>query len=160
MSLDNPHLDEFTEEVEAATRWSRLAARLVDGLVWFAPLPLLLFPCLGILAAAGAWIAILIGQIWLLVTRGQTLGKRAMDIYIIRTEGGIPNPGWLLVREFSIPAAVGILQYAGRNDPSPIGQVVQFLLLFSGLIDVLFIFGPTRRCLHDYLAGTHVVKIG
>lgn len=26
------------------------------------------------------------------------------------------------------------------------------------LIDVLFIFGPTRRCLHDYLAGTHVVR--
>ena len=40
----------------------------------------------------------------------------------------------------------------------PIGQSFQGLLGFLWLIDSLFIFGPTRRCLHDLVAGTHVVK--
>ena len=37
-------LPDDAPEVEAATRWSRLAARLVDGLLFFAPLPLLFMP--------------------------------------------------------------------------------------------------------------------
>ena len=145
-------------EVEAATRWSRLLARVIDCLVFLAPIPFLLFPCLGGILAILGWLAILGYQIWLLVARGQTIGKRAMDIYIMRTVGGIPNVAWLLVREFSIPVAVGILRYAGHKDPSPIGQAIQILLGFSWVIDSLFIFTPTRRCLHDYVAGTHVVK--
>ena len=28
-----------------------------------------------------------------------------------------------------------------------------------GLVDVLFIFGKERRCLHDLLAGTRVVNV-
>jgi uncharacterized RDD family membrane protein YckC len=156
---ENPFLSANTE-VEAASRWSRLAARLLDGLAFLAPLPLLVVPCLGALVALLAWAALLIGQVWLLVTRGQTLGKKAMDIYIMRSDGGLPHVGWLLLREFAIPAAVGILRYAGHQDPSPVGQAFQGLLGFVWLIDALFIFSPTRRCLHDLVAGTHVVKLG
>lgn len=155
----NPHLND-SAEVEAATRWSRLAARIIDGLLVFAPLPFLFVPCLGVVVALLGWLAILVGQLWLLVTRGQTLGKKAMNIYIMRTHGGLPNPGWLLVRELSIPLTVGILRYFGHNDPSPVGQALQFLLGFAWLVDSLFIFSPTRRCLHDHVAGTHVVKVG
>lgn len=157
--VSNPYTGDVAE-VEAATRWSRFLARLVDGLVCFAPLPFLFIPCLGAAVALLGWLAILIAQIWLLVTHGQTIGKKAVNIYIMRTNGGIPNIGWLLVRELSIPIAVGILRYTGHNDPSPIGQALQFLLGFVWLIDSLFIFSPTRRCLHDYVAGTHVVKVG
>jgi uncharacterized RDD family membrane protein YckC len=152
-------LQEEPPEVEAATRWSRLAARLIDGLVCFAPLPLLFFPCIGSLGALLGFAGILAAQVWLLVTRGQTLGKKAMAIAIIRSDGGVPPVGWLLVREFAIPLAVGILRYGGHNDPSPVGQVFQFLLGFVWLIDSLFIFSPTRRCLHDLVADTHVVKV-
>jgi uncharacterized RDD family membrane protein YckC len=155
----NPFLGDVPD-VEAAKRWSRFLARLIDGLVVFAPIPLLFFPCLGSIAALLGWLAILIGQVWLLVARGQTIGKKAMGIYIMRADGGLPNPGWLLVRELSIPMAVGILRYTGQHDPSPVGQALQFLLGFVWLIDSLFIFSPTRRCLHDYVAGTHVVKVG
>jgi len=28
-----------------------------------------------------------------------------------------------------------------------------------GLVDILFIFGKERRCLHDLLAGTRVVNV-
>jgi uncharacterized RDD family membrane protein YckC len=110
-------------------------------------------------AALGLLVAIFIGQLWLLVTRGQTIGKKYMQIYIMRSDGELPNVGWLLVREFAIPAAVALFRYAGHNDPSPIGQVFQVLLCFVWLIDCLFIFGPTRRCLHDLAAGTHVVVV-
>jgi uncharacterized RDD family membrane protein YckC len=158
MTLNAPQDD--VPEVEAATRWSRLAARLVDGLICFAPLPLLFFPCIGSLGALLGFAGILAAQVWLLVTRGQTLGKKALDITIIRSDGGVPNVGWLLVREFAIPLAVGIFRYVGHNDPSPAGQVFQFLLGFVWLIDSLFIFSPTRRCLHDLVADTHVVKVG
>jgi len=153
---ENPFLS-ANAEVEAASRLSRLAARFLDGLLLFAPLPLLF---MGVPAMLLGFAVLLIGQIWLLVSRGQTLGKKALDIYIMRSDGGLPHVGWLLLREFAIPAAVGLLRYAGRHDPSPIGQAFQVLLGFVGLIDILFIFSPTRRCLHDLVAGTHVVKLG
>lgn len=159
METRNPHIVDFDQPIEAASRLSRFFARLVDGLVWLAPIPLLLVPCLGPLVALGLWLAILVGQIWLLVTRGQTLGKQFLKIYIMRTNGGIPNVGWLLIREFALPAAVAIFRYAGHNDPSPIGQAFQVVIGFTWLIDSLMIFGSTRRCLHDHIAGTHVVNV-
>jgi len=158
MAFHNPHLSDPGRAVEAATRMSRFLARLVDALIWFAPLPLLIFPCLGAMAALGLLAAILAGQLYLLITRGQTVGKHFMNIYIMREDGSIPNVGWLLIREFALPAGVGFFRYFGHNDPTFVGQGFQGLLSFVWLIDSLFIFGPTRRCLHDLVAGTHVVK--
>ncbi|MBL0311832.1 MAG: RDD family protein [Holophagaceae bacterium] len=158
MSLPNPHLDEAAHEIEAATRVSRLAARLVDGLVWFAPLAFILFPCLGPIVLLVGWLGILIIQIWLLVTRAQTIGKRAVGIYIMRTDGTIPHIGWLLAREFAIPMVAGLLQYMARVNHDVAGVFFGVAGSLLWLIDTFFIFGPTRRCLHDYLAGTHVVK--
>jgi len=158
MAIENPHTQGPGQQVEAASRSSRFLARLIDGLIWFAPLPLLLLPCLGALGAVVLLLAIFFGQLWLLVTRGQTLGKQAMKIYIMREDGELANVGWLLLREFAIPAAVLVLRLGGRRDPSVLGQAFQALLGFVWLIDVLFIFGGSRRCLHDYVAGTHVVK--
>lgn len=158
MPIENPHLSD-AQEIEAASRWSRLAARLVDGLVWCAPLPFIFFPCLGAIVLLAGLAAILIAQIYLLVTRAQTLGKKALGIYIMRSDGSIPHIGWLLVREFGIPAIALFLQFFGSRDRTASGH----LLIVAGslvyLVDVIFIFGPTRRCLHDFLAGTHVVKV-
>ena len=159
MTFRNPHLLDPGQTVEAATRMARFLARVIDTLVWFAPLPIMIYPCLGAMVALGLLLAILIGQVWLLVTRGQTIGKQVLGIYIMREDGDIPNVGWLLVREFAIPAAVALFRYAGHNDPTMVGQAFQVLLMFLWLIDALFIFGPTRRCLHDLVAGTHVVKV-
>ncbi len=158
MSDENPHLDGDTQEIEAASRWSRLAARLVDTLVWLAPLPFVFFPCLGPILVLAGILGIFVAQVYLLVTRAQTLGKKAMGIYIMRTDGRIPHIGWLLVREFAIPAIALFLQFFGTRDRSPSGQVLITLGSLVYLVDVIFIFGPTRRCLHDYLAGTHIVK--
>lgn len=96
----------------------------------------------GLLAVAG--IALAIVQIWMLVKRGQTLGKRMLDIRIVRfaDEG---NPGFasaVLLRAI-VPGVIGALPYVG--------------MVFA-LVDICFIFRADRRCLHDLIAGTKVVK--
>ena len=159
MSPDTPHIDDASPEVEAATRWSRLAARFIDYLIWFAPLAFFFFPCLGPIVILLGWLGILIAQIWLLVTRAQTIGKKAMDIYIMRTDGTIPHIGWLLVREFAIPLLAGLLQYMAQVNHDLAGLFFSVAASLLWLVDTLFIFGPTRRCIHDYLAGTHGVKV-
>lgn len=155
----NPHLLDPGQPIEAATRLSRFLARLVDAILWLAPLPLVFIPCLGGLAAMALGIGILVGQIYLLITAGQTLGKRYLGIYMMRSDGSIPNIGWILLREFALPALVALLRFGGHRDPTLVGQAFQASLGFLGLVDALFIFGPTRRCLHDFVAGTHVVKV-
>lgn len=76
---------------------------------------------------------------------GQSIGKFALDIKIV----GFPNeenPGFVrafLLRSF-IPHLLGLIPLWGT---------------IPLLIDVLFIFSPSRRCLHDIVAGTKVVKV-
>lgn len=84
------------------------------------------------------WIALKIIQWNLIATRGQSLGKMLLFIRIVNVNGEIPGfisgvilRNWLRAALSTIP-------------------------LF-GLIDVLFIFTESRRCIHDYLAGTRVV---
>ena len=159
----DPNLNQDTYEVEAATRLSRLGAALLDALVGFAPVGViaLLLPMallsrgsgalLVIIALAGvAALAVLVTQIVLLVRHGQTIGKRALGIRMITSDGSTPNI-WRVFFLRWLPFAV-------------VGAVVEVVLKVKGsgsiihLVDVLLIFQPTRRCLHDLFADTHVIK--
>jgi uncharacterized RDD family membrane protein YckC len=159
----DPHLTQDTYEVEAASRLSRLGAALVDALAGFAPLGALaiLAPgalltghigsVMGLIAVAGVVaLAVLITQIVLLVRHGQTIGKRALGIRMITSDGEIPGI-WRVFFLRWLPLAV-------------VGAVVEMVLKVRGsgsiihLVDVLLIFQPTRRCLHDLFADTHVIK--
>ncbi len=159
----DPHQPQDTFEVEAATRLSRLGAALVDVIVGFAPLGAiaLLVPgalltgrigslMIVILVAGAISVAVLITQIVLLVKHGQTIGKKALGIRMITSDGEIPSI-WRVFFLRWLPFAV-------------VATVVQMVLKKPGsgsiihLFDVLFIFQPTRRCLHDLFADTHVVK--
>jgi len=152
-----------TYEVEAATRLSRLGATVVDGLVLALPaialailVPMALMggrvaSMLVILALSLLFLlALLITQIVLLVKYGQTLGKRALGIRMITSDGEIPSI-WRVFFLRWLPFAV-------------VATVVQMVLKVQGigsvihLMDVVFIFQPTRRCLHDLFADTHVIK--
>lgn len=97
---------------------------------------------LALLALAGIGLAIV--QIWMLVQRGQTLGKRMLDIRIVRFSDQT-NPGFVSVvlLRAVVPGLIGALPYVG--------------MVFT-LVDICFIFRSDRRCLHDHLAGTKVVK--
>lgn len=79
----------------------------------------------------------------LLVRRGQTIGKRLLAIRIVRPDGGRVAPGRLLGLRYGIGFAVSAVPLVG--------------VLF-GLVDALLIFRADRRCLHDIIADTIVVR--
>lgn len=81
---------------------------------------------------------------WLL-RNGQTVGKKITGIKIIDSAGKIPTLGKTFGYRFLIPAFMASLPVFG-------------ILLW--LMDVLFIFGKKRKCIHDYIADTKVVFAG
>lgn len=148
--------------LELASRWLRLGAALLDsiiGTLFAAPGLIMLFsagvfstpdsPNPALLLAGGVVIGtallLLLGiQIYLLVTRGQTLGKKFLGIKIVSYEDE-SNPGF--VKVFLLRILVNGL----------IGAVPFIGMLYT-LTDLLFIFREDRRCIHDLIAGTKVVK--
>jgi uncharacterized RDD family membrane protein YckC len=90
-------------------------------------------------------LALILVQITLLTRRGQTLGKIALGLRIVRMADG-SNPGFrhALVLRALVPALIFALPFVGR---------------FFALIDLLTIFGDDSRCLHDVIADTKVVEI-
>jgi uncharacterized RDD family membrane protein YckC len=138
-----------------AGRGDRLVAVVLDAIL--VALPILAILCLrrGVSQAVLGGAHLRLGLIalvpclvvlqWLLLSlRGQTLGKMAMGLRIVREED-CGNPGFLravLMRLF-VPRLIKLVPVLGT--------------LF-GLADVLSIFGEERRCIHDRIAGTKVVE--
>lgn len=93
----------------------------------------------GVLAALG----IAIYQ-WVLITRtGQSLGKKWLGIRIERIDGARLTFGTGVFLRNWVPKLIGAVPYLGA--------------LFH-IIDCLFIFRDDRRCIHDHIAGTRVVR--
>ncbi|MFN7959328.1 MAG: RDD family protein [Holophagaceae bacterium] len=159
----DPYQTQETYDVEAATRLSRLGAALLDGLVFaipgiglaiLVPMALVGGKLASMMVILGAALLVLLGllitQIVLLVKHGQTIGKKALGIRMITSDGEIPSL-WRVFFLRWLPFAV-------------VATIVQMVLKVQGigslihLMDVVFIFQPTRRCLHDLFADTHVIK--
>lgn len=129
----------FTSKSELASRGSRLAASLVDALLpggialaaFFIGQPLFFF-----LAA----ICLIVYQVYLLADRGQTIGKKMMNIKIV-TWGGDANGGF----------STNVLKRVILN------AIISIVPLYA-LVDIFFIFREDRRCCHDLLASTKVVQ--
>jgi uncharacterized RDD family membrane protein YckC len=104
----------------------------------------------GRMAQARGWFALGIALVatvqgTLLTWMGQTIGKRALGVRIVRFRDG-GNPGFVravLLRSV-VPGLIAGLTCLGN--------------VFV-LIDILNILGEERRCLHDYLAATKVVEV-
>ena len=107
---------------------------------------------LGVAVLAAAWLALLAVQVWMLATRGQSIGKRIMRIRIVRVEDG-SNAGFVhawVMRELLITAigiSLGMIPFLG-------------LLLRPAfhIVDWCLIFRDNQACLHDQMAKTKVVK--
>ncbi len=139
-----------------ARRFTRLAARFLDGII-FVVLAIGFSGLAGffsaespeainemILALGGIGILGLVGvNLYLLATRGQTLGKMALRVRIVRPTGADVGLGRLLLLRFL---------------PIQLASLVPVLGAILGLVNVLMIFGESRRCLHDYFADTVVVN--
>lgn len=171
------------EPVTLASPWSRLLARCADWFLEFlAAVPALvvlgpdlmkvleaivaasregefnleglettrLMPALALFTALQ--LALLGIQIYLLTSRGQSLGKILLGVRVVRADDG-EKPGFLrgwLLRELPSGAIQGLLQLV---------PVVGFFLRFAFVTtNYLMIFREDRRCLHDFIAGTRVVR--
>jgi uncharacterized RDD family membrane protein YckC len=146
--------------IALADRGTRLGAAILDGLIFGLMVYLPLFGGAVFEAVAqaapgqrsgGAGIGIgmalaLIGfgaWLWLTIkslrANGQSIGKKACRIKVVRRDGSAVS----LSRVIWLRNVLNIL----------IG-----LIPFYGFIDALFIFGDARRCVHDHIADTIVIK--
>ena len=99
----------------------------------------------GVLVVGVGAIAILVVQIYLLLTRSQTIGKYFMKTQIVDFNTG--------VRADFVHAFVLRLLVNGLISGIPcIGTIY-------AIVDICFIFRADRRCIHDLLASTCVVDI-
>ena len=158
-----------SEGIELASRLSRFLAAFLDGII--ASLMIYL-PAFVVLAATGGFDQLeqqlnqldqagaaadlgvltlpfflcLVGFIawaWitlLLVARyGQTMAKRLLEIKVVRSDGSQASLGRIFWLRNVVNALLGIIP-------------------LYGLVDLLFIFGVRRQCIHDLIADTIVVK--
>ena len=100
-----------------------------------------------------ALLALLVVQVWMLTTRGQSIGKRLTNIRIVRFEDG-SKPGFVyawLLREFlvtMIGVVAGFIPIIGPLMLRPAFHIVDWCMIFR----------DDQRCLHDLIASTRVVR--
>ena len=140
-----------------ASRWKRLGGAMIDSVIAMVIVIPIMLVTGSLQRAFGGekmtvseqvgffvvgWVAFLVLNGYLLFTRGQTIGKAAVKTKIVDLSGNIPNFGKLLVLRYLVLGLVGQIPFIGS---------------LAGLVNVLFIFGKKRRCVHDYMAGTIVI---
>ena len=145
-------------ESNLATRWSRLWASLLDSLIMMCfTVPLMYFTggidlimqgrepnivyMVGMGIAGIVFFALINGKF--LLESGQTIGKKVLNIKIVDMNDILPSKMHLLKR-------YGL--YFGLGQIPVVGQ-------WLSIINVLFIFGKEKRCLHDYVGETRVIKV-
>jgi uncharacterized RDD family membrane protein YckC len=148
-------------ESRKAGRGQRLGAVILDGLInafWAGPLIWAFMmsssvnrglkpaaPMVGLLLLGFAvLIGVLVINCVLLHRHGQTIGKRTLDIAIVRTDG----------------SRVGLLRVIFlRGLPVSLLSRIPVIGPLVWLVDSLLIFGSERRCLHDLIADTIVIDV-
>ena len=128
----------------------RLRGQLFDGMVYFIVVLLAMLPSLTLNRGELTLVLMPVGLLacfgynaYLLKTSGQSLGKHVVGTRIVTTDGGPVPWGRTLMLRSVLPTFIGYIPGVGS--------------LF-GLMDALFVFGKTRQCLHDHMAGTLVVS--
>lgn len=108
---------------------------------------------IGGLMLFGGWLLVLVIQVWLLSTRGQSIGKLITRIRIVRIDGssaGIVH-AWLMREALVtiIGVMLGMLPFIGPILLRPSFHVTDWCMIFRA----------DQRCLHDLIAGTKVIKL-
>lgn len=102
---------------------------------------------------------------------GQTLGKMAMKVRVVDVSEKPISFRHAFLREFpqllfnfslifivlpQIPNSEGNIEFSAN----PFGNVLYFLMMIYGIANIaVFLFNDKRRALHDFIAGTVVVKV-
>ena len=152
------NLEVPASESPLASRWSRLGASLIDGLtIMIFTVPAMYLTGAfdniskgtqpsteyNIALAALALVVFFILNIKLLMKNGQTIGKMALGIKIVDLDGNLPGMKKHLLKRYAV--------YFIPGQVPVIGQLFSF-------VNILFIFGKQKRCIHDYFAGTKVIN--
>lgn len=167
-----------TAEMVPATRLSRFLAILIDAspgvvaaiiavIAAFATMPGLLTgqfdPAsldwttlgLGILVLGVVLLGWFAWQVVLLYHYGQTVGKKAMGIRVVRMDGSrVTFARFFFLRGGVLSVVRAIAGGIGGALHVRYGNFAGYAVT---LVDALIIFGATRRCGHDYIADTQVV---
>ncbi|PIT14617.1 hypothetical protein BGI30_03015 [Snodgrassella alvi] len=180
-SLADNYEIEVEVEVELASPWSRIAAVIINvlifhlgmilGTLFFGLLVKMLHSALAgkiciILATLVPLLMYFIGQCFMMSTRGQSFGKKLLGIKVIGIDGS--NPGFIgtvLLREifpFIVLIIIDLLLnlifyqniYTALKKPNFIS-----LFFYATCLFMLFRTTTYRRTLEDYLAKTIVIKI-
>jgi len=148
------------EDSELAERGTRLGAVILDSLIFLVPGLFAIIPAMlsmrGNAAEAmgiGATIAVSVGVLGMLVVlvidlvmlhrSGQTIGKRMLNVKIIRSDGSRAGLTRIFFLRMLVPGLIGGIPFVG--------------FIFT-IVDPLFIFQESRRCVHDLIADTVVIK--
>jgi uncharacterized RDD family membrane protein YckC len=140
---------------DPADRGTRLGAAILDSIILGATvyLPLMFVFIVRDRPAETAGIMVILASLltltgivtwsWITIVyvkrNGQTIAKKIMGIRVVRADGSAASLGrvfWL------------------RNFVNGLMSIIPLY----GLIEILFIFGESRQCLHDRIADTIVVK--
>lgn len=147
-----------TSGVQLASLASRFTGALIDGLIE-------LMIMLPIMSESGYWEKAMAGeqsylstvliallgfvlfvviQGYFLANYGQTIGKKLVGTRIVSIHDNKILPFTQLL--------------ALRYVPLRLIGLIPLLGVVGGLINVLYIFRPDRRCVHDLIAGSKVIK--
>ena len=98
----------------------------------------------GVVAQFAVFVLILLAlQGYLLATQGQTIGKKLLGIRIVRSDGSKVDAARVIGLRYALIWALAVIPVVGW---------------VFGLVDALMIFRDSRKCLHDNIADTIVVK--
>lgn len=156
--VDDPSVGEYQE---LADRGSRLAAKILDGLIGIGGIGIMAaimipvaltqgesatktrFIIMVVLLGVALTLGVLAWNLTWLYRYGQTIGKRIVKIKIVRSDGDRASLGRILGLRIILVTILESIPFLGG--------------LFS-LVNVCFIFRDDRRCIHDLMADTVVVK--
>lgn len=153
------------DRVELASPGRRFGARLIDTVIVAVVVFILFVFAFGVarrvtsgpvadglasllalvIAAVIALVITLLYEVTLIAVKGQTLGKMATGIKVVRADTGWV-PGWgRSIGRWIIPSSLGLIPYAGW--------------VLSLLVYVSLLWDKTRQGWHDKAAGTVVVRV-
>ena len=144
--------------IQLADRGTRLGAAILDGLIFmlmvYAPLVVVAVMSgatqgaegtgsdtsfgIGLVVALVGFLAFAAINIKFMMENGQSIGKKACRIKVVRSDGSRASLSRLIWLRNVVNGLLGIIP-------------------LYGFIDSLFIFGNARRCLHDHIADTIVI---
>jgi len=149
------------DEAELAGRGRRFASALIDGIIMvvLAVAPIIVFfggwANYQVAAAAGSYMLTLGSTVfgfvvyllvngYFLARDGQSIGKKLLGTKIVRTDGSKADFTRIVTRRLLPVHALNLIPMVG-----PLLSVV----------DALFIFRASKKCIHDDIADTVVIRI-